>query len=1031
MKKTIVILLMSSFCFVLSIFSQEAERYVEIRGRAELDMQPLNGATATLYEDNAVVKTVRTGSDGMFSFKLEINKYYVVEVGKSNYVSKRLAFDTSLPDKETGIWVREFAISVVKNCEGVDYSPLKEPVDVIRFNEKRRDFESDRSYLSKMRSKLENIMIANENCLSDKYNQLLSEADRLFKQKSYEEAKEKYEAASELFQTEEHPKNRLNEISQYQAKQENIDVLYDRTIGEAEALMAQNKPEEALLKYKGAMTLKPQESLPRQKVSEIETLLARDRASQKAADDAYQNAIIQADNLFKNKDYSRAAEAYNRALAMKPDALYPKQQISQINQTVAAEEVKKQRETDAGYQTALAAAERSLATQDYQTAKGYYQQALQFRPDDETLRNKLAEMERMMAADARKKQQQEEIQRSYLAAVQKADQLYSSKDFDAAKIAYQEARTIKPDEQYPLQRIQEIDRQVLAEHARKQQQITEGYQNAVNAGNAMLAQKQYQSARESFNKALSYKPDDAFAKNKLQEIDNLIRQDQAQQAAMQAKRTEYNTIVERADALFASRDYAPAKSEYLRASQVLPEEQYPGQRIREIDRLVTLAEAEKQRELESKYRSAMNTANNYFIQRSYENAKKAYQEALGYKPGDEPAGSKITEIDNIMRQEQARLAAIQTRQKQYDDLIARADGLFSSGSYAEAKSEYQNAQQVMPDQTYPGQKIAEIGRLLAEQQRRQAEQQRILAEQQAKDNAYKLSVTKADDLFSKRQYGAARSEYMNASSIKPDEAYPKNRIAEIDNLVAQQQQAEADEEDYKNILKEADRLFGEKDYAASKSAYLRALQIKPDEAYPKTQISKIDNLVAEAEKLRQQELARQQQYDSFISQADKLFTANSYLQAKEIYQKALEIKPDEKYPKARIDRIDEIYELIAEQQKKQSGVSGTSAQKPAATSKKAAPAELNFRNDSERDNYLAGLRKEYPEGVTAEIYSEQYKVTTRYVIIRGNEVKELREIHILTYGGKQFSMNGKPITQMYFESQVKPREGEYFRKFEY
>jgi hypothetical protein len=46
-------------------------------------------------------------------------------------------------------------------------------------------------------------------------------------------------------------------------------------------------------------------------------------------------------------------------------------------------------------------------------------------------------------------------------------------------------------------------------------------------------------------------------------------------------------------------------------------------------------------------------------------------------------------------------------------------------------------------------------------------------------------------------------------------------------------------------------------------------------------------------------------------------------------------------------------------------------------------------------------------------------------------VNEFREIHYLTYGGKQFSMNGKPITQMYFESQVKPREGEYFKKFEY
>ena len=927
MKKNIVILLVTGFCYVLNVFSQEAERYLEIRGRAELDMQPLNGATVTLYEGNSVVKTARTGSDGIFSFKLDVNKYYVVEVGKSNYVSKRLAFDTSLPEKESGIWVREFAISVVKNCEGVDYSPLKEPVDVIRFDEKGRDFESDKAYLSKMRSKLENIMIANENCLSDKYNQLLKEADGMFNQKSYEEARAKYEAASELFQNETYPGKKIDEINQMQAKQENVDVLYSKTIGEAEALMAQNKPEEALQKYKSAMALKPQESLPRQKAGEIEALLAKNLASQKAADDAYKNTIIQADNLYKMKDYQGAAEAYNKALALKPNEMYPKQRISQINGAVSTEEVKKQREIDAGYQTALAAAERSLTAQDYQTAKGYYQQALQFKPDDEALRNKVAEIERMMAADARKKQQQDETRKNYLAAVQKADQLFASKDFDAAKSAYQEARSIKPDEQYPLQQIQVIDRQVLAEQAKKQQQIQEGYQNAVNAGNALLSQKQYLSARESFQKALTFKPDDVFAKNKILEIDNLIRQNQAQQAALQARQKQYDELISKADGLYNLKSYADARSEYQKAQQVIPDQTYPGQRIAEIERLLA---------------------------------------------------------------EQQRLQAEQQRMK-----------------------------------------AEEQQRLQAEQQRLLAEQQRLQAEQQAKDNAYKLSLSRADDLFNKKQYEPARSEYRNALSIKPDEVYPKNRIAEIENLITQQQQAQAKEENYKNTIDEADRLFGEKNYTASKSAYSRALGIKPAEVYPKTQISRIDNLVAEAEKLRQQELARQQQYDSYISQADKLFAANNYPQAKELYQKALGLKPDEQYPKARIARIDEIYALVAEQQKKQSDASATSARKPASTSKKIVPAELNFKNDSELDLYLAGLRKEYPEGVTAEVYAEQYKVTTRYVIIRGNEVKELRELHFLTYGGKQHSMNGKPITQMYFESQVKPREGEYFKKFEY
>ena len=909
MKSTIVILLIACFCSVFSAFSQEGERYVEIRGRAELDMKPLNGATAKLYEGNSVVKTDHTGSDGMFVFKLEVNKYYVVEVGKSNYISKRLAFDTRLPDDVTGVWVREFAISVVKNCEGVDYSPLKDPIDVIKFNEKRKDFESDRAYLTKMRSKLENIMIANENCVSDKYNQLVKEADRLFNQKSFEEAKEKYAAASELFQDEEYPKNRLEEISQQQSKQENIEVLYTRTIGEAEALMAQNKPEEALLKYKGAMTLKPQENLPREKVSEIETFLAKNKAAHQEAvaqEALYNNTIERANAEMADKNYEGAKALYQSALQLKPGDQSVASKIAQMDNLIAeqAKNLASQRAADEAYQTAIAQAEQQYALKNYNAARELFQKAATYKPGEPYPANKMAEIDRVVQAErlSAERAKAAETDRKYQAYLVQADQLFSNKDFQGAVEAYHMALTLKPEELYPKQQISKINNTMAAEEARKQRETDAGYQTALAAAERSLATKDYQTAKGYYQQALQFKPEEEALRVKITEMDRLI--------ALDAQKKQ------------------------------------------------------QQEQINQSYQNAINAGNALLAQKQYQSARESFQKALTFKPDDIFAKTKLQEIDNLIRQEQAIAAANQAKKRQYEEIIARADGLFNSKSYVESKAEYQRALQVMPDQTYPGQRIAEIERVVAEQQR-------ILAEQQAKDNAYRQSVSKADNLYNQKQYELAKSEYNNALSINPAEVYPKNRITEIDNLVA------------------------------------------------------------EAQKIRQQELARQQQYDSYISQADKLFDANNYPQAKELYQKALVIKPDEQHPKARITRIDEIYAMIAEQQKKQSGVASGTTQKPTSTSKKIVPAELSFKNDGERDHYLAGLRNEYPEGVTAEVYKEQYKVTTRYIIIRGNEVKELREIHFLTYGGKQHSMNGKPITQMYFESQVKPRGGEYFKKLEY
>ncbi|MFO7656700.1 MAG: hypothetical protein R6W78_06500, partial [Bacteroidales bacterium] len=535
--------------------------------------------------------------------------------------------------------------------------------------------------------------------------------------------------------------------------------------------------------------------------------------------------------------------------------------------------------------------------------------------------------------------------------------------------------------------------------------------------------KSYTNAISSFEEALTYKPGDINVKNRLAEANNLSRQEQAQQTALQAKKTQYDGIISNADKFFASKDFTSAKSEYLKATQVLPDEQYPKQRVQEIDRLIA-DDARAKRETEAGYQGAINSANTHYTRKSYENAKASYQEALGYKPDDILAKNRILEIDNILKQQMADQAALQAKQKQYDDLVARADGLFNQKNYPVAKEQYQNAIQVMSNQPYPQQKIAEIDRLLAEEQK-------LLADNQAKENAYNQAIRSADGLFSSKQYEQAKAGYNNALALKPAEAYPKTRITEIDRLILQQQQTLTKETNYKNEVTEADRLFAEKKYPESKASYNKALGLMPSEQYPKSQIAKIDNLLAEAGKIKQQELANQKQYDNLIAQADKLFTASNYPQAKEIYQQALAIKPDEQYPRARIARIDEIYAMVAQQQKKQGTTTTTSAQGQSATAKKIVPAELKFKNDSERDIYLAGLKREYPDGVTLEVYKEKFKVTSRYVIIRGNEVNELREIYFSNYGGREYSLNGKPITQMYFDSQVKPRDGEKFVKFEY
>jgi len=1021
---------------IQNIYSQDITRYLEIRGHTELRMKPVSKATIELYDGNTKVKTLQTGAGGSFSFKLEMNKEYIVAVSKKGYVHKKIKFNTKIPDEELGIWVREFAIGLVEYCEGVDYSVLDEPVDVIKFSVRKKDFESDKTFVYKMKTRLENLMINIDQCNIDKYNDLLDKADKLFKEKSYEEARKEYKAANEIFPEEKYPANQISKINSNIGKEKNIDDLYNNTITEADALYTQKRYDEALLKYKGALTLKPQETYSKQKINEIELLATQLNAEKQAKSDAdtkYNSLIVKGNSAFAAQNYTLAKQMYSQASEIKPGNIYSSSKIREIDALIAkkAETESKEQEVKKEFDINVAQADNLLKANNLVQAMDVYKKALLLRPHESYPREKIAEIEQKIKdeQEAGEKAKSSATDKEYRAALAQADNYFKLKEYDAAKSWYSNAITIKPSETYPKQQIDRINNLVVAEQARNKQAIEEGYKKAISAGESYITAQQYNQAIQEFQRALTFKPGDAYSNNKISEIDRLIENKSQRIAAESAKNEQYLTAVKNADGLFQMKDYDAAKAAYQDAIAIGTGEQYPRLKIQEIDRLMAMEDAKKQREIDDSYKRAIALANNYNSKRQYAQAKSEYENALTYKPDDTYSKNRITEINRILLQEEQRLASETAKKNQYDQLIAKADGLMNVKDYANARIEYEKSSQVLPDETYPRQQIIEINRLIKEQER-------VLANKQAKENDYKLAVSKADGFFRLEQYTRAKAEYNNALLIKPDEVYPKNKIYEIDKLVDAQLKAQADtkakEDAYNNSIRIADSFFGQKKYEDAKLNYNKALNYKPGEPYPKGQISKIDNILAQQEKARQEELAKNREYDSYISQADKAFNAADYSNAKDYYQKALVVKPAELYPKQKISKIDEIIKLLAKQ-KSTTTYSSTSSQSQASTKTvaKKTLAVLSFKNDSERDRYLAELRKKYPEGVTLETYKEKYKTTKRFIVIRKGDTQEFRMVHFTNWGGKEYSVNGKPITTQYFESQTSSRSGEYYKEFEF
>ena len=96
----------------------------------------------------------------------------------------------------------------------------------------------------------------------------------------------------------------------------------------------------------------------------------------------------------------------------------------------------------------------------------------------------------------------------------------------------------------------------------------------------------------------------------------------------------------------------------------------------------------------------------------------------------------------------------------------------------------------------------------------------------------------------------AKVKYSEASAIKPDQEFPKEKINEIDERLAElaakqeeirlQNEKNAETEaNYNAAIKEADELFNAENFEGAKPKYEAAIAIK-DEQYPKDKIKEID-----------------------------------------------------------------------------------------------------------------------------------------------------------------------------------------------
>lgn len=311
-------------------------------------------------------------------------------------------------------------------------------------NKVKKQITEENSKYYYQKSQQTNLFTSKTDYINTKspYDLAIERGDKLFSDEKYEEAKIAYEEANK-YEATETSSNKLASINKIIEEDKAKTKSYNSIIVKGQELLAQKQYKEAKAEFESASGIKPKEKYPVSKIDEINSTL-----NQIENQRLYNEQMEQGIALLKNKNCENAKTNFKTALKYKPNDVAA---LNKINECDNGIEIEEQKKVDSEYKQKMAQANTLLATKRYEDAKAICEQASQLKPDEVEPINKID-----ACIDAIAKIEEAKNNAEYKKAMAKADNAWGNKKYDEAKIYYETANRLKPEESLPQIRLEKI-----------------------------------------------------------------------------------------------------------------------------------------------------------------------------------------------------------------------------------------------------------------------------------------------------------------------------------------------------------------------------------------------------------------------------------------------------------------------------------------------------------------------------------------------------------------------------------------------
>lgn len=646
----------------------------------------------------------------------------------------------------------------------------------------------------------------------------------------------------------------------------------------------------------------------------------------------YADLLRDANLLFRDQKYEEALQKYTAAIQIpgKEQEPFPNTKIVEIDDLLAQKEKEEllTQQANQEYQNLITAAENLKQQGDLEKAIARFNEASAKKPEEQYPKDQVQELQRQINLKKNKDE--------YDALVATADELLSKDQLTEAKTKYEAAKKLLPSETYPDDQIKVIEQRIIEKKEAEEKQ--KQYNDAIKAADKLFQENQFAPAIEKYKVAQAIDAENEYPQNQIRKAEEKLQE----QKEAEKNELRYQSTVQAGDQAFAAKEYDKAIDAYNEALKAKPDAKHPSDRIKEIEaiRAEKAANAEKEQKIETLLAEA-SKAN---TEGEYNQAITKYKEVLGIDPANTTAIEGQKEAEKAL----AAIKELQAQQEKFDNLVKEADNFFDQKNYEKAKEKYLAAEQTIPNNAHVVQRLEETESKLKEaldnakkteqisailNQGKQAENKGELDEAEASFN----EVLTMDESNAEAKEGLSRvaDKRKELEQAAQEQAQVAQKAQQIAETLAQAKQAE-----------DVDNLND------AESKYNAVLQLDGTNSIAKEGLTRIENKRKEKEQKAQEEAnaaAKAEQIESLISKATQAEDNDQLDDAETKYNEVLALESNNQKAKeglARINSKRSAEELAAKEAEK-----AAFEQKIATVLEEAKAAEDNEALDEAETKY--------------------------------------------------------------------------------